>query len=137
MFPFVIGMIMGPYVRWGKDDIFLILSRIKKILLIFFSIVSLLIWYLNYKDPILSIIFITMGSWIILSSLFEIFKFSKGKLMSLNIPKKIFAQVFAHIGIGLLIIGATGSSILNKKRFNSKVLGSQYQSKVMMLHFLA
>ena len=122
MFPFVIGMIMGPYVRWGKDDIFLIIGRIK-ILLIFFSIVSLLIWYLNYKDPILSIIFITMGSWIIISSLFEFFQFSKGKLWPLNIPKKIFAQVFAHIGIGLLIIGATGSSILKQEKIQFQSVG--------------
>ena len=135
MFPFVIGMIMGPYVRWGKDDIFLIIDRIK-ILLVFFSIVSLIIWYLNYKDPILSIIFITMGSWIIVSSLFEIFKFSKGKLMSLNIPKKILAQVFAHIGIGLLIIGATGSSILKQEKIQFQSVGESIAIKSYDVRFL-
>ena len=122
MFPFVIGMILGPYVRWGRDDLFLILDRMK-FLLVFFSIISLVIWYLNYEDPILSIIFITLGSWIIISSLFEIFQFSKGKKWLFNIPKKIFAQVFAHIGIGLLIIGATGSSILKQEKIQFQTIG--------------
>ena len=122
MFPFVIGMILGPYVRWGRDDLFLILDRMK-FLLVFFSIISLIIWYLNYEDPILSIIFITLGSWIIISSLFEIFQFSKGKKWLFNIPKKIFAQVFAHIGIGLLIIGATGSSILKQEKIQFQTIG--------------
>ncbi|MFL2660902.1 MAG: heme lyase CcmF/NrfE family subunit [Alphaproteobacteria bacterium] len=122
MFPFVIGMILGPYVRWGNDDLILILNRMRVVIVVFF-ITSLFVWYVNYKDPILSIIFITLGCWIVISSIFEIFQFSKVKNWSFIFPKKIIAQVFAHIGIGLLIIGATGSSILKQEKIQFQNVG--------------
>ena len=74
MFPFIAGMIIGPYTKWEKDDLVVLLNRIKILILCFF-IISLLVWYLNYKTPILSIIFIALGCWIIFSSLFEVFQF--------------------------------------------------------------
>ena len=73
----------------GKDDLILLLNRIK-VLLIIFVLISLVVWYLSYKDPVLSI-FIILGSWIILSSIYEIFQFVQTK----KIPNKIFAQVLA------------------------------------------
>ncbi len=132
MFPFVAGMILGPYVKWGKDDLNLLIERIKFLMISFFFI-SLLIWYLNYKTPVLSIIFIVMGSWIIFSSLFEIFQFISNKI---KIPRKIFAQVIAHIGIGLLIIGATGSSILKEEKIQFQKPGESLRIKNFDVQFL-
>ena len=132
MFPFVIGMILGPYIKWGKDDLILLLNRIK-FLLIIFIIISLVVWYLSYKDPVLSIIFIILGSWIILSSIYEIFQFFHSKK---KIPKKIFAQVIAHIGIGLLIIGATGSSILKQEKIQFQKIGESIKIKNFQIQFL-
>ena len=77
-----------------------------------------------------------MGSWIIISSLFEIFQFPKGKKWLFNIPKKIFAQVFAHIGIGLLIIGATGSSILKQEKIQFQSAGEEIMIKEFNVKFL-
>ena len=132
MFPLVIGMILGPYIKWGKDDLILLLNRIKVLLLIFI-LISLVVWYLSYKDPVLSIIFIILGSWIILSSVYEIFQFLISKK---KIPKKIFAQVLAHIGIGLLIIGATGSSILKQERIQFQEVGQSIEIKKFQIQFL-
>ena len=132
MFPLVIGMIIGPYIRWGKDDIILMLNRIK-VLLIIFIMISLVVWYISYKDPVLSIIFIILGSWIVLSSVYEIFQFFKFRK---KVPKKIFAQVLAHIGIGLLIIGATGSSILKQERIQFQAKGESIKIKNFQVQFL-
>ena len=45
----------------------------------------------------------------------------------------MIAQILAHSGIGLLIIGATGSSILKEeKNSNFKRLENQYQLKILM-----
>ena len=41
MFPFIAGMIIGPYTKWGKDDLVVLLNRIKILILCFF-IISLL-----------------------------------------------------------------------------------------------
>ncbi len=122
MFPFVFGMIMGPYVRWGKDDLIKLLGRLK-ILLFALFLISFTIWYVNYDDPVLAIIFIILGIWIIVSSLFEVIQYKKGKAKISSLPNKMIAQVFAHIGIGLLIIGATGSSILKKEKIQFQEIG--------------
>ena len=62
-----------------------------------------------------------MASWILISSLFEVFEsmISNYKLRKAfyKIPLKIYAQSLAHIGIALLIIGIS-KSILKKEKFN-------------------
>ena len=117
IFPLVVGMIFGPFLRWGNDDIVNIIYRLKILLLIFF-ILALSIWYLNYRGPILSIIFFIFSAWIITSSLFELTNFInvKPKFKFRKVPLKNISQLIAHIGIGLLIIGATGTSILKKEK---------------------
>ena len=105
-----------------KDDLIKILNRLK-ILLFSFIIISFAVWYLNYKDPVLAIIFIILGCWIIISSLFELVQFQKVNRNIFHIPNKMIAQVSAHIGIGLLIIGATGSSILKKEKIQFQEVG--------------
>ena len=54
---------------------------------------------------------------IITSSLFELKNFIslKPKLKFKKVPLKNISQLIAHIGVGLLIIGATGTSILKRK----------------------
>jgi|TARA_B100000287_G_scaffold424735_1_gene469860 cytochrome c-type biogenesis protein CcmF len=113
MLPVTLGMMLGPFMRWGKDDIINLLSRLS-ILLIVLVFVSLFVWYLNFGGPILSIIFFILSAWIIISSLFEFSKFISlsPKVVIKKIPLNIFSQSFAHIGIALIMIGATGSSIL-------------------------
>jgi len=113
MLPVTLGMMLGPFMRWGKDDIKNLLSRLS-ILLIVLVFVSLFVWYLNFGGPILSIIFFILSAWIIISSLFEFSKFISlsPKVVIKKIPLNIFSQSFAHIGIALIMIGATGSSIL-------------------------
>ena len=132
MFPFVAGMIIGPYVRWGRDDIKLLLNRIK-ILGFLFILISMIVWYLNFGDPVLAIIFIALGSFIVFSSVFEIFQFLK---VTYIIPKKLLAQVLAHIGIGLLIIGATGNSILKKERIQFQEIGESIKINNFNIEFL-
>ena len=113
MLPITLGMMFGPFMRWGKDDIRNLLSRLY-ILLIILIFISLLMWYLNFGGPIISIIFFILSAWIITSSLFEFSKFISisPKVIIKKIPLNIFSQSFAHIGIALVMIGATGSSIL-------------------------
>ena len=59
--PLVLGMIFGPFLKWGTDDVFNLLSRLK-VLLISFLVLSMIIWYLNYQGPIISILFFILSS---------------------------------------------------------------------------
>ena len=133
--PLVLGMIFGPFLKWGTDDVFNLLSRLK-VLLISFLVISMIIWYLNYQGPIISILFFILSSWLITSSLFELSKFFvfSPSFQIKKIPLKNISQLIAHIGIGLLIIGATGTSILKKEKIqfqdlNQKISISNFDVK--------
>ena len=91
MLPITLGMMFGPFMRWGKDDIRNLLSRLY-ILLIILIFISLLMWYLNFGGPIISIIFFILSAWIITSSLFEFSKFISisPKVIIKKIPLNIF-----------------------------------------------
>ena len=135
--PLVIGMIFGPFLKWGNDDLINLVSRLKVLLFIFlFS--ALLIWYLNYRGPVLSIIFFIFSGLIITSSLFELTNFIslKPKIKFKKVPMKNISQLVAHIGIGLLIIGATGTSVLKKEKIqfqdpNQVIPISKFEVKFM------
>ncbi len=135
MMPFVFGMILGPYVKWRKDDLVLLFNRLKFLFLSLFFL-SLVIWYLNYQDPVLSLIFIILGSWVIASSLYEIAQFVNFKKRLFGIPKKILSQVLAHIGVGLIIIGATGSSILKEEKIQFQKIGESIKVDKFEVIFL-
>ena len=110
-------MIFGPFLKWGNDDLISLINRLKALLFIFL-VIALFVWYLNYRGPILSIIFFMFSALIITSSLFELKNFIslKPKLKFKKVPLKNISQLIAHIGVGLLIIGATGTSILKKEK---------------------
>ena len=66
MIPFIIGMIVGPFIKWGRDDLKFLISRLKNLIfLLFFA--SMFFWYMNFGGPILSIVFFVLGGCLILS----------------------------------------------------------------------
>ena len=128
MIPMTLGMIIGPLLRWGSDDLGKLLVRLKT-LLILFILTSMILWYLNFGGPILSIIFFIFSSWIIISSIFELGKFItfKPSITINRIPSKSISQSLSHIGIGLLIIGATGSSLLKEEKIQFQEIDKNIQ----------
>ena len=128
MIPMTLGMIIGPLLRWGSDDLGKLLVRLKT-LLILFILTSMILWYLNFGGPILSIIFFIFSSWIIISSIFELGKFItfKPSIIINRIPSKSISQSLSHIGIGLLIIGATGSSLLKEEKIQFQEIDKNIQ----------
>ena len=137
MIPITLGMMFGPFLRWEKDDMNNLLSRIKILLLILF-LVSLTVWYLNYKGPVLSIIFFAFSAWIITSSLFELLNFLsfKPRIILRKIPLRTFSQVSAHIGIALIILGATGTSILRIEQIQFQEINEVITAKNFKVKFL-
>ena len=124
MVPMIFGMIIGPFLRWGNDDLLKLLNRLK-ILVFLFLFSSILLWYVNFGGPVIAIIFFIFAAWIIIASLFELTKFMnfKPKLRINSLPAKYFSQSISHIGIGLIIIGATGSSILKIEKIQFQEIG--------------
>ncbi len=136
MIPMIFGMILGPFLRWGKDDLLKLLARLKILFLLFF-ISSLFLWYLNFGGPVLAIIFFIFSTWIIISSIYELLRFIsfKPKLKINFIPAKLFSQSISHIGIGLIIIGVTGSSILKIEKIQFQEINEVIKIKNFDVRF--
>ena len=132
-------MIVGPYLKWGKDDFQKLINRLK-VLIVLLILVSIFIWYLNFNGPVLSIIFFVLASWIVVSSIFEIVESMlsnyKIKKKIYKIQSKILAQSLAHIGIALLIYGATGNSILKEEKIQFQNSGEILNIRDFQVKFL-
>ncbi len=136
--PMVLGMILGPLMKWGRDDLKQIFFRLRPVIFINF-LLMLLVWYFTYRGPVVAVIFIALAIWLATSSLFEIYQLvliNLKKKKSFNIPLKTVSQALAHFGIAILIIGATGTSILKKENIQFQEVGevistSGYEVKFM------
>lgn len=117
--PMVLGMVVGPFLKWGRDDLLRIFSRLKT-LLITMSLVSIVFWVLADSAPVVANLFILLGCFLAVASIFQLFEmfhinYKNGKKQIFRIPLKSVSQGIAHLGLGLFIIGATGTSILKKE----------------------
>ena len=135
MIPLTIGMIVGPFIKWGRDDLKFLINRIKHVILLIL-ISSLVIWYFNFGGPILSIIFFILGGSLIASSTYELTLFLFSVKRKVKLSKKILSQILAHLGIGILIIGVTGSSILKEEKIQFQSVGEDIMIKEFNIKFL-
>ena len=138
--PMILGMMFGPFLHWGKNDVVTIYTRIRLVLLVSF-ILLLIIWYLTYKGPVIAIIFISLASWLAFSSLFEIYQLfltnyrNRGKVL-MNLPIKKLSQAIAHFGIAILVVGATGTSILKEENIQFQKFGDSITVSDFKIKFL-
>ena len=135
MIPLTIGMIVGPFIKWGRDDLKFLINRIKYVILLIL-ISSLVIWYFNFGGPILSVIFFILGGSLIVSSTYELILFLFSGRRKVKLSKKILSQILAHLGIGILIIGVTGSSILKEEKIQFQSVGEEIMIKGFNVKFL-
>jgi len=134
--PAILIMGIGPILSWGKDSINKTLRELLPnfILTIIFTIALFLI-YKSYS--LVGIIGIFLGFWIIINNLIILIKknlstkISK-KLNWLNIRRLSNGMIVSHLGVGLLIIGITGSSIwqdekITRLKINDSINFKEYK----------
>ncbi len=120
MIPAILIMGVGTILSWGKVDTkktiqYLITSMLLTILII-------LLFFLFYRTfNILGFIGIALGSWIICNVIVTIFinikkENNKKILFSTKYLKHFNSMILAHLGVGLLILGITGSSVWQKEK---------------------
>ncbi len=122
MLPAILIMGIGPILSWGKENN---LKLIKKIYpTIFMTAVMTVLIFINYKSySAIGVAGIILAFWIISNNLILLFK----KKFSYSI-----GVIIAHLGVGLLILGITGSSIwqeekIVKMKINSEIKINEYQ----------
>tara|TARA_Y100001970_G_scaffold248280_1_gene317686 strand:+ start:914 stop:2791 length:1878 start_codon:yes stop_codon:yes gene_type:complete len=113
--PAILIMGVGPILGWGKEDKIKILKKILPVVLL--TITMTVFIFLIYKSyTFVGIIGIILSFWIILNNLFILIK--KNKVYS-------FGMVISHLGIGILILGITGSSTWQKEKISRMTINDQ------------
>jgi len=104
--PAILVMGIGPILEWGKEDKS---KTFKKILpsILLTTILTIFIFLIYQSYSIVGIAGIILAFWIISNNLIILIK--KNKNYSLG-------MIIAHLGIGLLILGITGSSVWQKEK---------------------
>ena len=106
MIPAILVMGIGPIMGWGKENKLKIFKTI--IPSILFTVIATIFIFLIYKSySFIGIAGIMIAFWIISNNLIIFIKKNK---------KYSTGMIIAHLGIGLLILGITGSSIWQKEK---------------------
>jgi cytochrome c-type biogenesis protein CcmF len=115
MIPAILVMGIGPILDWGKEDKSKTLKKIfPGILLTVIMTIFIFVIYQSYS--VIGIAGIILAFWIISNNLLILVK--KNKNCSIG-------MIIAHLGIGLLILGITGSSIWQEEKIAKMKIGSK------------
>ena len=104
--PAILIMGIGPILEWGKEDKSKTLKKIFPSFLLT-AIMTIFIFLIYQSYSFIGIAGIILAFWIISNNLFILFK--KNKNYSIG-------MIIAHLGVGLLILGITGSSVWQKEK---------------------
>jgi cytochrome c-type biogenesis protein CcmF len=99
--PAILVMGVGPLLSWTKEDKLKIFKKIFPSIL-FTGIMTILIFLFYQSYSAIGIIGIILAFWIISNNLLMIFKKNRNYSTSM---------IISHLGVGLLILGITGSSV--------------------------
>ena len=99
--PAILVMGVGPLLSWTKEDKLKIFKKIFPSIL-FTGIMTILIFLFYQSYSAIGIMGIILAFWIISNNLLMIFKKNRNYSTSM---------IISHLGVGLLILGITGSSV--------------------------
>jgi cytochrome c-type biogenesis protein CcmF len=106
---------IGPILGWGKEDKSKTLKKIFPTILLT-TIMTIFIFLIYQSYSVIGIAGIILAFWIISNNLLILIK--KNKNYSAG-------MIIAHLGIGLLILGITGSSIWQEEKIARMKIGSE------------
>jgi len=117
MIPAILVMGVGPILSWKKENGSKVFKKIFPN--IFLTIVMTIFFFFIYKSySIVGVIGISLAFWIIFNSLFIIIK---------KISNYSSGMIFSHFGVGLLILGITGSSVWQEEKIIRMKINNETQ----------
>ena len=115
MIPAILVMGIGPVLSWGKQNNKKTFQQI--LISLFLTILITIIFFLCYRDfSFYGLIGIILSLWIICNIFVTIFfaikkDNNKNTLSLISFFKHFNSMIISHLGVGLLILGITGSSV--------------------------
>ena len=119
MIPAILVMGVGPILSWGKENKVNLIKDVLPVILL--TLITTILFFLIYKKfSLLGVAGILLSFWIIFNNLTILYKKInfKNKFMRspLNTKKFSSGMIISHLGIGLLILGITGSSVWQNEK---------------------
>ena len=113
--PAILVMGVGPLLSWTKEDKLKIFKKIFPSILLT-GIMTIFTFLIYQSYSLIGVVGIILAFWIISNNLLMIFKKNKNYSTSM---------IVSHLGVGLLILGITGSSVWQKE----KIIKMQIEDK--------
>ena len=104
--PAILVMGVGPMLSWGKENKLEIFKKVLPNILLTF-LMTFLIFTIYKSYSVIGFVGIILSFWIIFNNLLMLIKKNR---------KYSISMIIAHLGVGLLILGITGSSIWQKEK---------------------
>ena len=115
MIPAILVMGIGPILGWGKENKSKILKKIFPSILLT-TIMTIFIFFIYQSYSVIGIAGIILAFWIISNNLLILIKKNKNCSMGM---------IIAHLGIGLVILGITSSSVWQEEKITKMKIGSE------------
>jgi len=123
--PLVLALPIGIYTRWQQDSASRLSGQLR-----WSFILSLVVgagaYAMKTEMGLISAIGVTGGAWVILGSLFYVGQFLKKK-GSLRVPGSMLAMTFAHIGLGVFLVGLSLTSSLTSEKHLRMEAGDKHE----------
>ena len=117
LIPAILVMGIGPLMSWEKTDKLKIFKKIMPSILVT-SLATIMIFLFHEPYSLLGIVGIILAFWIISNNVITFFKKNTNYSNSM---------IIAHLGIGLLILGITGSSTWQEEKISRMKIDSSVQ----------
>ena len=131
MIPAILVMGIGPVLSWGKENISKTFEKaVPSILLT--TIITVIFFLIYQSYSILGIVGIVLAFWLISNNLVILVRTIAIKNNILNfvqdtIPNYSNGMIMAHLGVGLLILGITGSSVWQEEKITRMKINGETQ----------
>ncbi len=123
--PAIIIMGIGPILSWEKNDKIKILKELSPVI-ICTLLITTFIFFIYKSFNVLGLLGIVAAFWIIINSLYIMFK---------KLKKYSTGMIVAHLGFGFLILGITGSSIWQQEKIIKMKINDELKIKKYNLIF--
>jgi len=145
MVPLLLAVGVGPLLSWKRADLWSAMSRLKIALAIVVVASGISLIFLH-GDQGYAVIGLALATWLIAASLTDFLqRAGMGRTAWANIPGRMFGlprsawgTMLAHAGVGVLVAGATGASLLTTEvitvmKSNDKVTVGPYAIELLGL----
>lgn len=119
MIPLLMTLGFGPMMSWKRADFIAVALRLRIALAIVLVIAAVSL-ILLYGERGMAVIGLTLGAWVVVTSCSEFLmraglgrtELSKILGRMFGLPRSAWGMMLAHVGVGLLVAGATGATLL-------------------------